>query len=112
MLLYKLTDSHDRTYGFCQWGENVTHEVVWSGKFCGVGVIHCYTDLTLALMLNPIHGNFESPRVWQAQGDILLSDNELKFGVARLTTLKEILPLPQITIDQRIKFGIMCALAV
>jgi len=75
-------------------------------------VIHCYKDLTVALMLNPIHANFTNPRAWEAEGEVLANDNGLKFGVASLTTIKEILPLPKITTEQRVRFGIFCALKV
>ena len=112
MKLIKLTDENNQTYNDTQWGENVTHTVEWSGNFCASGVIHCYQDLTVALLLNPIHVNFTRPRAWEAEGKVLLSDKGLKFGVKSLTTIREIAPLPEITTEQRIKFGILCALAV
>ena len=112
MKLIKLTDRRGQTYGDTQWGENVTHRVEWSGNFCQPGVIHCYRDLTLALFLNPIHGNFDPVRAWEAEGEILASDNGLKEGVAELTTIREITPLVLPTIEQCVKFGIYGALAV
>jgi hypothetical protein len=56
-------------------------------------------------MFNPV-------RAWEAESDVLLSDNGLKFGVASLTINKEIIPLPVITGIQRVAFGIYSALEV
>ena len=108
MELIKLTDAKGRTYGNTQWGENVTHEVQWSGQFCGPGCIHAYQDLYVALLLNPIHAAFDKPRAWKAEGEVLTSDKGLKFGTTKLTTISEIFPLPKISNIQRVTFGILC----
>jgi len=110
MKLIKLTDKNGQTYGNTQWAEGVTHTVEWSGQFCGPGCIHVYKDIYVALMLNPIHANFSTPRAWNATGKMLADDNGLKFGVASLTILSEIKPLPAITTVQRVAFGIYCAM--
>ena len=108
MKLIKLTNKNDQTFNNTQWGNNVTHSVKWSGKFCSSGCIHVYKDLLVALMLNPIHANFNPVHAWQANGVILKNDNGLKFGVKKLTTIKR-LDLLKISTSQRIAFGIFCA---
>lgn len=40
MKLYKLTDSHGRTYNDTQWGPGVTHEASGEGELCGPGWLH------------------------------------------------------------------------
>lgn len=110
MKLYKLTDKQGQTRNDTQWGENVTHSGTGEGEMCGPGYIHAYTDPVLAVMLNPIHANFSNPRLWEADGEVVKNDG-LKIGCVSLTTLREI-PLPAVTLEQRTRFGILCALEV
>jgi hypothetical protein len=65
----------------------------------------------LAVFLNPIHAAFRKPRLWEAEGEIALNDKGLKVGCVTLTTVREI-PLPTVTTEQRVRFGILCALEV
>lgn len=109
--LYKLTDAHGRTYNNTQWGENVTHSGTGDGELCGPGFIHAYESALLAVLLNPIHANFQSPKLWAAEGEIVKNDNGLKCGCVSLTTIKE-LTLPEITKEMRSKFAILCAIQV
>ena len=106
-MLYKLTDENAQTYGNTQWGEGVTHEGTGEGGLCGPGWIHAYTDPILAVMLNPIHADFINPRLWECEGAVCKSDNGLKVGCRRLTTIREI-PMPIVSAVQRIAFGILC----
>jgi len=116
MKLYKLTDQNNKTrvgeINETVWGENVTHTASGSGtELCTDGVIHTYEDPRLAAILNPIHANFDQPKLWEAEGEIANLDGHLIVGVKSLTTIKEI-PLPEITEEQKIKFAIYCALEV
>ena len=109
-LCYKLTDQNAQTKNATQWGENVTHTAPGTGQLCSAGWLHAYTDPLLAVLLNPIHADFKHPRLWEALGDGARKDDHgLKIGFAKLTTIKE-LPLPGITMTQRIAFRILCAL--
>jgi hypothetical protein len=50
--------------------------------------------------------------LWESRGDGNCKDDRgLKIGFAKLTTIKE-LPLPEVTITQRVAFGILCTLEV
>lgn len=109
--LYKLTDENGYTYGGTLWGPNVTHSGTGKGGLCSSGWIHCYTSPYSAILLNPIHANFPSPRIWLAQGEIVKRDNGLKYGCKTLTTIREI-PLQIITLKERVHFGILCAMLV
>lgn len=108
MKLYKLTDENGRTYNSTQWGPGVTHSGTGEGYLCGPGWIHAYTDPLLAVLLNPIHGEFERPRLWECKGKVAKTDHGLKVGCRTLATLRE-LPLPEVTREQRVRFGILCA---
>lgn len=111
--LYKLTDANGRTHGGTQWGPGVTHEATGAASqdLCTDGWIHAYERPLLAVLLNPIHANFISPRLWEAEGEIGKREGQLKCGCRSLTTVHEI-PLPKITTMQRVAFAIYCGLAV
>lgn len=113
MKLYKLTDEKDQTYGGCQWGPNVTHETDGSGSLCGPGWTHWYTSPLLAVLFNPIHGNFklETAHLWEGEGEPEKFDSGLKVGCRKATTKRRI-ELPEITNTQKVAFGILCALEV
>src|SRR5690348_7263443 len=112
MKLYKLTDQNGQTFNKTQWGVNIRHEAIGNGKeLCTNGWIHAYESPLLAVLLNPIHANFKSPRLWEAEGEVGICQGQLKCGCKILTTLREI-PLPEVTITQRIEFAIHCALEV
>jgi hypothetical protein len=71
------------------------------------GWIHAYEHPLVAVLMNPIHADFKSPRLWEAEGEIAIRDG-LKCGCATLTTVREI-PLPAVTTEMRVRFGILCA---
>jgi hypothetical protein len=58
--------------------------------------------------MNPIHAQFESPRLWEAESSGEELHEQLKSGSKTLTTVRE-LPLPEVSKTQRIAFGILCA---
>jgi hypothetical protein len=111
MILYKLTDEHDQTFGETQWGEGVTHTAPGTGDLCTSGWIHAYHDPILALFLNPVHAQFKHPHVWEAHGVVGMTDHGLKVGCASLTTVRRI-NMPTITTERRVRFAVRCALAV
>ena len=111
MKLYKLTTKNNGTYNNTWWGPGVTHSGTGKGKLCSEGYIHAYLSPELAVLLNPIHNRFVSPKLWEAEGDVALWDCQLKVGCVSLTTIKEI-SIPSFTIEQKIYFSIICALHV
>lgn len=110
--LYKLTTPDNKTRpgkdNECRWGENVTHSGTGKGDLCGPGYIHAYTDPLLAVLLNPLHGDYPNPNLWECEGEIAKHDGQLKVGCVTLTTVRQI-ELPKITTEQRAKFAILCA---
>jgi len=62
----------------------------------------------LAVFLNPIHADFNDPIMWEGEGEVAKEDHRLKVGCTKGTTIKQI-PLPKVTREQRIRFGILCA---
>jgi len=111
MKLYKITDEKNQTWNKCQWGENISHKVSGKGNLCSDGWIHAYEHPLLAVLHNPIHGNYdpETMHLWECKTtDNPKRDGQLKLGVRNLTTIKQI-PLPAITIIQKVAYGILCA---
>jgi hypothetical protein len=106
--LYKLTDENAQTYGRCQWGKDIEHTASGKGTLCGPGWLHAYTDPLLAVLMNPVHRNFKSPQLWEAEGDVGATDHGLKVGCTRLKTVRKA-DLPVVTKEQRIRFAIICA---
>jgi len=108
MKLYKLTDANGCTRNETQWGENITHTASGAGELCGPGWLHAYEDPLLAVLLNPIYGNVQEPILWGAEGVVEKTDHGLQVGCTKLTTLRQI-EIPEVTTEQRVKFGILCA---
>lgn len=113
--LCKLTTSDNYTrkgqMNECLWGEGATHSGTGSGDLCGSGFIHAYEHPLLAVLLNPIHANINSPNLWLCEGEIAKREGELKVGCISLKTIKRI-TLPQITTEFRVRFAINIALFV
>ena len=112
MRYYKLTDENCRTHSDTKWGEGVTHKAIGKGKeLCTEDVIHVYDHPLKAAMFNPIQANFNNPILWECKVKKVIADDQLKVGVKECTTIKQI-ELPEITINQRVRFAIRCALEV
>lgn len=112
MKYYKLTDEKNQTRDGTQWGEGITHKAAGKGKeLCTEDVIHVYDHPLKAVMFNPLHANFTNPHLWEVKVRKIVANDSLKVGVKSCTTMREI-PLPEITIEQRGKFAIYCALEV
>jgi len=108
--LCKLTDQDMKTHKGFQWELGVPSPVLPpGGKLCSGSFYHYYSHPYLAVLLNPVHANFENPRLFliKAEGEIV-SDKGLKFGCKSMALLEEI-PLPKITVTQKIAFAILCA---
>jgi len=109
MKYYKLTDTENRTMD-TQWGEGVTHKAIGKGnEMCSSDVIHVYDHPLKAVMLNPIHANFDEYHLWEVRVKKVVANDGLKVGVKECTTVKQI-EAPVITTNQRVRFAIFCAL--
>ncbi len=108
---YKLTDKNGQTFGGCQWGENITHVATGEGnELCSPDVVHIYLDPLLAVFANPIYGNYnpETMQLWECECSEIVEQDALKAGCKMVTTLKRI-PVPVITLEQRITIAILCS---
>jgi hypothetical protein len=110
MKKYKLTDQNMNTYLGFHWELN--KEQITSGNsdsLCNSHWLHYYHSPLLAVLLNPIHANISNPRLFEVNANGKhLNDKGLKGGCTKMTLIKEI-QLPEISINQKITFAILCA---
>ncbi|MGA7524525.1 MAG: hypothetical protein WBW84_18890, partial [Acidobacteriaceae bacterium] len=109
MKAYKLTDENGQTMGHTQWAPGVTHTAPGTGDLCSSGWIHTYSHPLLAVLLNPVHADFIRPKLWECEVSGASKDDcGLKQGWESVTTVREI-PLPVVSVEQRVRFAILCA---
>src|SRR3972149_2796205 len=106
--VYKLTRLDLTTYGGYQYVQGVRATFPGTGELCGPGWSHAYTSPQLALLLNPLHAAYTPCRLWAADGVIGATDRGLKVGCSALTLRREI-AVPEIAIEERVRFGVGCA---
>ena len=112
MKLIKLTDQDGFTTNHTKWRKNVTHKATGMGKvLCTADVIHAYEDARIAVVMNPVHGNFLNPIGWEAEADEIVASDGLKVGVKTLTTIRRV-ALPKISLTQQVAFGILSAMVI
>lgn len=111
--VFKLTSAKLTTHRNTLWTPGVWCEASGVGDLCSPGWLHCYTHPLLAVLLDPIHGDFgSSAKLWEAEADgAEKDDNGLKLGVQRLRLVREI-DLPRISREERVRWAILCALEV
>src|SRR5271157_3531257 len=111
-VVYKLTNRDMTTHGGFRWELGKQATAPGEGELCGPGWLHCYSDPLLAVLLNPIHANIENPRLFRAEaGGKSKHDQGLKSGYTKMTLIEEI-PVPDVTTEQRVRFGILCSTKV
>lgn len=113
--LYKLTDEQGRTRAGedneLTWAVGVEHKTAGTGtRLCTADVIHAYEHPLIAVLMNPVHADFDPAkmRLFVAEGEIVAREGQLKCGVHALKIVEEI-PVPVLTTEQRVKFAILCA---
>jgi hypothetical protein len=109
---YKLTDQQLQTHNWYQWKVGEWVKTDGSGELCGPGWLHCYEHPLLAVLHNPIHANIHNPILWAAEvRGLEKRDGEMKAGWTEMRLIRRV-KIPVLTIDQHIKYGIRCAMAV
>jgi hypothetical protein len=111
-IMYKLVTQDFTTMNDMVWKLNKTNKASGSGnKMCTDGVLHCYASPEQAALFNPIHANIENPILLKIECSIILDTDGLKYCSKEQTPI-EILELPKFTLEQKVTFGIKCALLV
>lgn len=118
MQLYKLTDANGYTRrgktGATRWvpGKTVTLPEDGRGdELCEAGILHAYTNPRLAVMMDPYHGRYlPDGRMLVCEGEVAVRAPD-KVGCHEIRAI-EWTDTPTVTIEQRIRFGILAALSV
>ena len=111
-VVYKLTEQNMTTHGGFRWEIGKQATASGKGELCGPGWLHCYSDPLLAVLLNPIHAGIRNPRLFRAEASgESKHDHGLKSGYTKMTLVEEI-PVPDVTTEQRVRFGILCSTKV
>lgn len=112
MKLYKLVSQRMTSYGGMRWQIGEANEATGEGtELCTDGVLHAYRHPALAVLMNPIHADIARPVLLEIDASEVVADDGTKVGTKRQTPVR-VLPLPAITMKQRVEFAIRCALAV
>jgi hypothetical protein len=106
--VYKFTDQKMQTRGGYQWIPGQKRTTSGTGPICSSGWLHAYEDLTVGIMMQPIHGNIPDPLVFRAEGIIGIRDGEFKCGCSELTLIESV-EIPTVTMEHRVRFAILCA---
>lgn len=106
-MFYLVTDQDNKTWRDIQWGENVTHDEENSNYHFEV-----YNSPQVACYMYPCYEGIKNPKIWLCTtGDNLSREDGFRTRFAKITTIKEF-PISLPTIEQRITFGILCAMSL
>jgi hypothetical protein len=111
---YKLTDQNMQTHNGFQWtlGKWEKAKGKPAQELCSDAWLHCYDSPLIAMLHNPIHADIENPRLFKVEVRGEGKDyNGLKRGFQEMRLVEE-LAVPVISRNQRIRYGILCALMV
>jgi len=113
-MYYKLTDQAMRTHEDFQWffGEWYSIKKGNRGRgLCTKSWFHCYTDPLLAVIFNPVHADIPNPRLFQCRvrGKRLIKEGDKAGFTHMMIPAGSELDLPEVSITQRVAFGILCA---
>ena len=109
---YKLTKTDQTTRNNTKFKIGVPVHAIGTGtKLCSNGWIHFYVNPVLAVLMNPIHANFDPFLLFECETSDKELHEPLKSGCKTLTITKQI-SIPIVTITNRIAFGILCAKCV
>ena len=112
MIVFKLTSREMKTrVGYpqeTQWVLGEWKAVLGKGDLCTDGWLHAYSHPLIAILRNCRDANIINPRLFEAEVDGVSRVEALKGGYQRMRLVREI-PLPTMTIAQRLQFAVLCA---
>lgn len=119
-IVYKITDQHGKSFGGMQWGNGVSHTS--PGKIYGHDGevliseppistkhwLHAYTSPILAILLNPVHGRVQYPKLWVCSAITGVKSVDEQVGCTWLKT-EYVTHLPIIGTINRARWAILAA---
>ena len=76
------------------------------GDLCSQSWFHCYSHPLLAVLFNPIHADFDNPRLYEIRVRGKKKTDGLKFGFTEMKLEKRI-ALPVLTTNQKVAFALL-----
>lgn len=101
----KMTTGYGTTKNNFLWGENVTHQVNFSGNLCREGMLHFYEHELIAEFMRHNHGYQDDVLAWECEPHGRIVSDGTKSGCGKLTTIRQV-KLPTITSEQRTEIAI------
>lgn len=109
---YKILRRDMTSYRGCKWALGEWKESDELGPFCAPGGFHGYEYPLLAALHSPIHGATRNPRLFEAEADgEIAHEGQMQLKAQRMRIVREI-PVPKVSMEQRIAYAIYCAKAV
>ena len=110
MIMYKLVTQEWTSHKNMSWSIGKVNKAKGKGKqLCSPDLLHCYKSPAQAVLFNSIHAKIENPILLEVECSEILADDGLKFGCKEQTPVR-VIPLPEITLEQKTAFAINCAL--
>jgi hypothetical protein len=110
--MYKLTTQEHTTHNGMKWKIGQTNQAADIGNtMCTSQVLHCYVNPIQAVLLNPIHANIQNPCLFEIECSEIVNTDGLKYACKEQTPTKKI-PLPSISLNQKIAIAIKLAMLV
>lgn len=106
--IYKITRPDQTTYNGFQYEVGKEYQFPGGKPLCSDGWSHAYLTPELAVLLNPIHANYNPFTLWEASGVIGMRDHQLKVGCSSII-LQQKIAVPLATPAHRVAFAIACA---
>jgi len=111
MKAYKLTDQNLRTHKDFQWEIGVRRDINCAtdvrNELCSPAYFHFYRSPLIAVFCNPRDANIKNPKLFECLTYGQHKHETLKSGCKGMTLIKEI-PAPEITLNAKIAWGILC----
>lgn len=109
MKMYKFTSEDFMSHGGMRWEVGKTNRAEGEKfELCTDGVLHCYEDPVLAVLLAPLHVDYENPRLIEVECSEPMVTDGLKFGCREQTMTREV-TIPAVTIKQRAEWAAAAA---
>ena len=110
MIIYKLTRQNRTTrdgFKYPPKGKRLP-ELSGKGGLCSSGFYHGYAHPLLSVLHAPIHVDVDYIKMIEIEVPEVYAPNQMKLGFTT-GTVGKVIPLPKITLEQKIRYGIGCA---
>lgn len=106
-MMTKITDRNMRTHDGYQWTFGQWFESSGKGRLGSPGWLHVYQDPLVGAFMNPVHGDYDPAKFFEAECDGKWEDDRgFKWGFTRVKLIREIEP-PCLSTETRVAAAIL-----